>query len=102
MSALNAVFYKDNIVNLQKQGLLLNTAIGNGAEIFYLDYVMQYVSTAKTRCTQSICEKLDSGVKEYYSKVAKQVIKSTSQLDQAIAENAIDFSLWVDIEKIII
>lgn len=99
MSLLNANFYRYNIEVMRRQGFYLNVAIGKGMEIFYLDYVLQYVSTVKNRCTPSICEKLDLGVEQYYSKVKEQVIKSTPLLDQAIANNASDFSFWIDIEK---
>ncbi|MEQ1723989.1 MAG: hypothetical protein ABL930_12505, partial [Pseudobdellovibrio sp.] len=99
MSGLNYTFYSKNIADLQEKGFFENCAIGNGNEIFYLDYVMQYVSTVKMRCSPALCEKLDLGVKKYYDKVSEQVIKSTPALDFAIKNNSTDFSIWIDIEN---
>lgn len=84
---------------MKEQGTFQNVAVGSGAEIFYLEYVLQYVSTAKMRCSPVICENLDLRVKNYYSAVSKQILRSTEGLDRAIKESSPDFSYWVDMEK---
>ena len=73
-------------------------AIANGAEIFYLEYVLQYVKTAKMRCSPEICKHLDQLLKNYYSEIPTQIIHSTESLDRAVANSSPDFSYWVELE----
>lgn len=99
MSVLNLTFQSQNIETMRSRGIYDKVAIGDGAEIFYIDYVMQYVSTAMVRCTPPICEHLKNGVERYYSEVKKQTIRSVPQLDRAIQMASPDFSIWIEMEK---
>lgn len=97
-TCLNLIFSSKNVETMKDQGFFQTMAIGNGAEIFHLEYVLQYVKTAKIRCSPAICKNLDLGLKDYYSAVPKQLIRSTESLNKAVAEASPDFSYWVEIE----
>ena len=99
MTGLNLFFHSKNIQIMKEQGRFNEVAIGNGPEIYYLELVLQYITTAKTRCNPAICEKLDSGLKNYYTAVATQIVKSTKELDHAIETNSASFSYWVSMEN---
>lgn len=99
MIVLNLVLHSGNIEKLKQQNFYSNSAIGDGKEIFHIDYVLDFVKTIKSRNNPKINEKIKLMTQDYYSKVKKQVIKSTPELDAAIATNSLDFSFMILMNK---
>lgn len=99
MSVLNFYFAPINVAELNRRNYFNGMAVGNGVEIFQIDYILQYVSTMKTRCSPEVCAKLDLGVSRYYSKVSEQILRSIPELERALLEKSLDFSYWIKMEK---
>lgn len=99
MSILNFYFAPLNADELIRQDYFKKMAVGNGIELFQIDYTLQNINTLRTRCSPTICAELDEGIKRYYSKVATQILRSSPELDDAVLKNSSNFSFWIKIEE---
>lgn len=95
MTVFNFKRHRSNIEDLKKQNFYENKAIGNGTEIFAIDYMLDFVKTIQSRNNPKVNKKLKLMVQDYYLKVKEQVIKSTPELEAAISTNALDFSFMI-------
>lgn len=94
MSRLNYEYYKDNISLHTKQGFYQNVVIGDGPEIFFMDYVLDFTKNYQSIYDNETKEKLNTMLERFYKAVKKQVLLSTKDFDKVIKERDPNHSFW--------
>ena len=100
MSISNIIVGPENVSKLKQQGFFADKVIGNGEEIYLLDYVLDMAKTISSRNNKFVNDKLQSRVAIYYERVEQQIIRSVPAFDQAIKTLSLDFSFFIAAEKL--
>lgn len=84
---------------MKAQGIFDGKVVGNGPEIYAIDYILDFAKAASSRNNPAVNEKIKKILDEYYQKVEKQVLISSPALDKAIKERSADFSFSIHHEE---
>jgi hypothetical protein len=95
LTVLNILNAKENIQAHENYGLYKQSVVGDGAEIFFLDYAVDYVKTAESRNGSEVVQRVRKMLDDYYGTVRTQVIRSTPWFDEVLKNKDDNFSFFI-------
>lgn len=95
MTILNISNYQKNIDQMKAIGFFDNKVIGNGPEIYVVDYIFDYFKSLRMQNDPELNAILDQRTKALYEAMKPQVIQSNPEFDEAVRTNSPDFSYWI-------
>ncbi|MGZ3691540.1 MAG: hypothetical protein ACXVAX_08550 [Pseudobdellovibrio sp.] len=96
MAVSNAFCSEPNIETMKEEKIYDKIVIGNGPDIYFLDYIVDYFNRMKAKNDPELQAKVRLMTHKVYVMIPSELLKSTPAFDKVLKDESLDFTAYLN------